>query len=357
MLWALCLAVMCFGCENQDSEWAHWEVPCSIRSLDVGLDGHVRYAGSNGWVGQTNDGGAHWTQQQWLSPDSTTPSFRASSFSGKHWFAASIASPAWIARTQATGLHPEWVHHDTSAAVFLDAMAWWDDDEGLVFGDPVGGCLTLLVTRDGGQTWQPTPCDERTSPVEGEAGFAASNGNICIQGDTAWVFTGGLASRCFRTTDRGHSWSVTALPIRQGGTMTGVFSASFADSNHGLAMGGDWEDPENNHGNLIFTSDGGATWNPIAEGTGPGYRSCIMHHPKRQKEVVSVGKLGIDVSLDGGKRWTHVSDSSQYVARFSPDGRTLWMAGNRHVSRCEWQVLSVAEAIMDDEDGPNPKPH
>ena len=86
-------------------------------------------------------------------------------------------------------MHPEWVHHDTSAAVFLDAMAWWDADEGLVFGDPVNDCLTLLVTRDGGQTWTQTPCNDTPPTLEGEAGFAASNGNICIQGDTAWVFT------------------------------------------------------------------------------------------------------------------------------------------------------------------------
>ena len=190
------------------------------------------------------------------------------------------------------------------------------------------GCLTLLVTRDGGQTWVQTPCDELTSPLDGEAGFAASNGNICIEGDTAWVFTGVVHHGASRSTDRGHSWAVNSLPIRQGSAMTGVFSASFANAQSGLAMGGDWESPHDNKGNLISTTDGGFTWDVIAEGTGPGYRSCIRHHPIRQNEVVSVGKLGIDVSTDGGHHWTHVSDSSQYVARFSPDGRSLWMAGN-----------------------------
>lgn len=341
-MWALGMVAACAGCGTADSEWAQWEVPCSVRTLDVKSDGHIRYAGSDGWVGQTQDGGAHWTQQQWMAPDSTTPSFRASSFSGEHWFAAGIASPAWIARAKDSAMHPEWVHHDTSAAVFLDAMAWWDADEGLVFGDPVNGCLTLLVTRDGGQTWTQTPCNDTLQPSEGEAGFAASNGNICIQGDTAWVFTGGRASQCFRSTDRGHSWTATTLPIRQGGTMTGVFSASFADAQHGLAMGGDWEDPENNRGNMISTADGGTSWSLVAEGAGPGYRSCIMHHPERHNEVVCVGNLGMDVSMDGGNLWTHVSDSSQYVARFSPDGRTLWMAGNRHVARCEWHALTAA---------------
>ena len=50
--------------------------------------------------------------------------------------------------------------------------------------------------------------------------------------------------------------------------MTGVFSASFYDAQHGPAMGGDWEDPENNRGNLISTADGGTSWSSIAEGRG-----------------------------------------------------------------------------------------
>ena len=132
--------------------------------------------------------------------------------------------------------------------------------------------------------------------------------------------------------------------------MTGVFSASFADAQHGLAMGGDWEDPENNHGNLISTSDGGTSWSLIAEGTGPGYRSSIVHHPERHNEVVCVGNLGIDLSMDSGNRWTHVSDSGQYVARFSPDGRILWMAGNRHVARCEWHMLTAMHDLNHDDD-------
>ena len=347
--WALFSAMACVGCREEVSQWQQWEVPCSVRTLDVNSDKHVRYAGSNGWVGQTQDAGVQWTEKQWMAPDGTTPSFRASAFAGEHWFAAGIASPAWIARVSATAMDAEWVHHDTSTAAFYDAMAWWNEREGLVFGDPIDGCLTLLVTRDGGQTWNRTLCNDGSTPLEGEAGFAASNGNICIEGDTAWVFTGGRSSRCFRSTDRGNSWTVTSLPIRQGGAMTGVFSASFVNAQRGLAMGGDWEDPENNEGNLISTTDGGANWDLIAEGTGPGYRSCIKHHPKRSNEVVSVGKLGIDVSMDGGKHWTHVSDSSQYVARFSPDGRILWMAGNRHVARCEWRILTAADALTHDD--------
>lgn len=343
---ATLLAVLFVSCASNPKDgpnsqaWVHWEAPGSIRTLDVVSETHLRCAASDGWVGQTTDG-IHWNHRKWLAPDSTAPSFRSSGANGTHWFAASISSPAWVARTSPEGWEPEWVHHDTTKAVFLDAMAWWNEREGLVFGDPVEECLTLLITRDGGQTWTPTPCNIAPIAQTGEAGFAASNGNICVQGDTAWVFSGGTASRCLRSTDRGLSWDVFELPIRQGEAMTGVFGASFANARRGLAIGGNWEHPDDNFGNLIATRDGGETWRLLAEGTGPGYRSCIVHHPRNSQQVVASGFQGVDVSLDGGRTWRHVSDSSRYVARFSPSGRTLWLAGKRSLSRVSWDAISL----------------
>lgn len=332
--WASC------GTSPQDGtpKWTHWEAPASIRSLDVLDEATVRYAGSEGWVGLTQSAGNHWTHQQWMAPDSSFPSFRSSAFAGDHWFAVSIASPAWIARTGDFDWAVEWVHHDTSSAVFLDAMAWWNRREGLVFGDPVGGCLTLLKTEDGGDTWSRLPCTNLPVHFEGEAGFAASNGNICIHGDTAWVFTGGLRSRCIRSVDRGLRWEAFDTPIRQGEPMAGVFGASFSNAEQGLAIGGHWEHPDDNKGNLIETEDGGVTWSLLAEGSGPGYRSCIVHHPLRSNEVVATGFKGVDISIDGGETWRHVSDSARYVARFSPSGRTLWLAGNRTLTRVDWPI-------------------
>ena len=98
---------------------------------------------------------------------------------------------------------------------------------------------------------------------------------------------------------------------------------------------------DDNFGNLIATRDGGETWRLLAEGTGPGYRSCIVHHPRNSQQVVASGFQGVDVSLDGGTTWRHVSDSSRYVARFSPSGRTLWLAGKRSLSRVSWDAISL----------------
>ena len=324
--------------DSANDPWQHWEVKSSIRTMDVLSEHHIRYGGSDGWVGQSLNDGGSWEHRQWMAPDSMRPSFRASSSNGQMWFAVGIASPAWIAASPLTSLEPTWVHSDTSKAVFLDAMAWWSETEGLVFGDPQQGCFTLLETNDSGQSWKQVDCQRLPMSMPGEAGFAASNGNIAIQGDTGWIFTGGQTSRCLRTLNRGQEWEAISLPIRQGETMTGVFAASFANSQLGLAIGGHWEHPEENRGNLIATVDGGETWELLAEGHGPGYRSSIVHHPVNPNDVVATGFLGIDVSHDGGATWKHVSDSSRYVARFSPSGRTLWLAGQRQISRATWPI-------------------
>ncbi|MDA0729096.1 MAG: oxidoreductase [Bacteroidetes bacterium] len=321
--------------ESQIME-TRWEMPCSIRSIEVLDDSTVFYAGSNGWMGLTRDAGNRWESFQWTAPDGSNPSFRATGFNGQQWFAASIESPGYIIRHSPSFGQIQVVHTDKRPEVFWDAMAWWNESEGLVFGDPVEGCMTLLTTRDSGVTWHQTPCDLLPTPMPGEAGFAASNGNIATSGDSTWVFTGGRSSRCWFSGDRGRSWSIQELPILQGGVMTGVFSAHFVNHLEGKAMGGNWELPEINEGNLIQTQDGGQHWTLLSEGSGPGYRSSLIHHPERPQELVSVGFLGMDVSRDGGETWFHASDSSHFVARFSPSGRTLWLAGNKHVARLPW---------------------
>ena len=258
----------------------------------------------------------------------TAPSLRfASGWNGKAWFVASIASPGWIGRCTDLNTAPEWVHHDTSETAFFDAMAWWNPEEGLVFGDPVSGCLTLLVTRDGGNTWRAADCENVPPHEPGEAGFAASNGNIALSGDTAWVFTGErLHGVC--QLDRGRSWEAFPLPIVRR-SMTGAFSGTFKGAQQGWVMGGNWEDPNNNRGNLAETHDGGETWTLIAEGTGPGYRSSIVHHPTFSDRWWP--DFQALTSASTGQDWHHVSDSSRYVARFSPGGHARGWLGARLV--------------------------
>lgn len=83
------------------------------------------------------------------------------------------------------------VYAEENEAVFYDAMTFWNNEEGIAMGDPTADCLSILTTRDGGKTWQKTPCDRLPKVKEGEAAFAASNTNIATVGDKTWIITGG----------------------------------------------------------------------------------------------------------------------------------------------------------------------
>lgn len=313
-----------------------WTFPASIRSLNVLDDRTVAFAGSNGFVGMTHNAGMSWDTARWTSPDGRHPSFRASSLFPQRFFAVSIEDPGYIVEFQ-DGLAVSTVRHsDARNGVFWDAMAWWNAREGMVFGDPVDGCFALLITRDGGQTWRQAPCETLPSPLPGEAAFAASNGNIALTADTAWVFTGGVHSRCLRSLDRGRSWEAFELPIVQGDAMTGVFAADFRNAQRGVAIGGNWEAPAFNENNLVGTQDGGDSWHVLAPGNGPGYRSCVVHHPSDPSTIVAVGYPGMDLSTDGGQTWQHLNDEPHFTARFAPSGRTLWLAGADHVEALAW---------------------
>ncbi len=222
------------------------------------------------------------------------------------------------------------VWRNDDPAVFLDAVLALDDSTIIAVGDPLDGCLTVLRSDDGGRSWSTVPCAAQDGPGvpasrEGEAAFAASNGNLSAAGDTVWMLSGGSASRVYRSLDRGQSWTAFETPLQQGGQMTGGFSMDFADADHGIIWGGNWEAKADNVARGAITADGGETWTLVADGTGPGYGSSIRYRPGSSgRQIALVGTPGgIDVSDDGGQSWRHVSDSAFYAARFSPTGEPI----------------------------------
>ena len=231
-------------------------------------------------------------------------------------------------------------------AVFLDAVIALDDTTLVAMGDPLSGCLTVRRSEDGGRSWATVPCAVMDGPGvpasrDGEAAFAASNGNLSCAGDTVWMLSGGGASRVYRSVDRGQSWAAFDTPLQQGGQMTGGFSMDFADAQHGIVWGGNWEAKGDNTARAAVTADGGETWTLLADGAGPGYGSSVRVRPgSKGRQLALVGTPGgLDVSDDGGATWRHVSDSAFYAARFSPSGETLWLCGNGRLGRIGARAL------------------
>ena len=333
LFWMVCAAMFfAVGCMPEPTEPTEWAFESSIRALTVAQDGSVWWAGSGGLVGHTADQGNTWRVDTLLRPDGSVPAFRSVAVTGEAAFALSIESPALLYRKMHGEADWSVVYQNSDSLAFFDSMQFWDDREGIAMGDPLHGCLSVIITRDGGATWKEVPCSD-LPPAE-EAAFAASNGNIALLGDEAWIASGGVASRIFRTSDRGRTWEVVETPIAQGGTMTGMFSVARCDAENGIGWGGNWEAMEDNSANKITTHDGGTTWALLTPGKGPGYRSSVQYVPGSDcQSLWAVGIPGVSRSEDGGATWTTVADSSFYTVRFTEDGTTAWLAGRGKVAR------------------------
>lgn len=269
--------------------------------------------------------------------DSIQPNIRATAFNGKSFFTLNVESPAYLFKNDvnADGLvsNPKLVYQETGKKVFYDAMAFFDEKNGIAMGDPTDGCLSVLITKDGGNTWCKVACDVLPKVYKGEAAFAASNTNIAIVNNQAWIISGGKKSRVFNTKDKGETWSVYNTPIVQGGETTGGYSIDFYDANNGIIMGGDYLHKNDNIGNKAITKDGGKTWKLVAEGTAPGYINCVQYIPNTNgNELMAVSTEGIYFSNNKGNTWTKVHKEGFYTIRFV-DENTAWLAGNKKIAK------------------------
>ena len=256
-----------------------------------------------------------------------TLNFRASAIVEDSYFTLSIGSPAYLFKDQ------DLVYQESHPAAFYDALHFWNSKEGIAIGDPTDGCMSITITRDGGQSWHKTPCEQLPPALEGEAAFAASDTNIAIVGDQTWVATGGRSSRVLYSSDKGMTWGVFETPIIQGLETTGMYSIDFYDAQNGFAIGGDYTNPKNQQSNKIRTTDGGTTWQVVAQDENPGYRSCVQYVPNSNaKGLVAVGFEGVDYSQDGGATWKQLSDEGFYSLRFLNDS-VAFAAGKGKISK------------------------
>jgi len=97
-----------------------------------------------------------------------------------------------------------------------------------------------------------------------EYAFAASGTSIAVQGmGHAWIGTGGEAARVFRSADRGNTWMVAETPLISGNESSGIFSLAFTDERSGVAVGGNYKNPDDATANVAHTFDGGKSWSLV----------------------------------------------------------------------------------------------
>jgi photosystem II stability/assembly factor-like uncharacterized protein len=296
----------------------------SLRGLSVVNDNVAWVSGSNGMVGKTVDGGKTWT---WITVTGfEKKDFRdIEAFDGASAVIIAIAEPAYILKTNDGGKTWKVVYENKTKGMFLDAMEFWNDQSGIVIGDPIDKRFFIARTFDGGENWQDIPFNNRPAADSGEACFAASGTNIRpLDRDEAVFVSGGLRSRLFT---RNHPQE---LPVIQGKETTGANSVAVWDNkklNGGkimIVVGGDFNADSSREKNCFYTNNRGNTWNTPS--TPPhGYRSCVEYLTK--KTILSCGLNGVDYSKDGGKNWEWISKEGFHVCRHAKTGTAVFLAG------------------------------
>lgn len=266
---------------------------------------------AGGTVLRTSDAGATWTAV--APPQAAGLDLRdveATSASHAVVLASGMGSASRILLTDDGGATWTESFRNNDERAFYDCLAFSTPERGLAVSDPVDGVFRFVETSDGGRTWTPVNPDGMPAALPNEFGLAA--GGTCLTAgsstdtsDTSdtYLASGGETARVFSSRNRGHTWSVSEVPI-VGGPSGGAMAVRFQDARTGLVIGGDLSNPTSALGTAAWTDDG-VTWHPADPGPG-GYRSGVAWVAGRPSVAVAVGPGGSDVSVDAGRHWAPI---------------------------------------------------
>ncbi len=313
---------------------AQWHVQASgtqaeIRALQAVSDKVVWAAGRGGMFTRTADGGTTWKAD-------SVPGASNLFFIALH---ASDASRAVLLGTAFGGTPAARVYVTTDSGktwkqtyandhpkVFFDGMAFWDERHGIAFGDQIDGKLPMIVTEDGGFTWQAIAPEVLPTALGNESAFAASGTNITVSGSgDVWIVTGGGArARVYHSSNRGKTWHAQNTPISAGASK-GLFGIAFRDLLRGVAVGGDFAKADDSADNLLLTTDGGRTWMQVGHPGLQGSQWGVAHADGGI--YVAVSPQGSSITYDDGKTWARLDGPGFNTATFARSLKAGWAAG------------------------------
>ena len=302
-------------------------VDVSFRGLGVKNENEAWVSGTKGTVLRTQNAGKSW--EKITVPGADTLDFRDLELLNDSTVLLMSIGPGSSSKIfKSTNHGDSWsvTYENKEPKAFFDGFDFWDEKNGILISDAIDDKLYLLITEDGGESWNRVGAETLPPLGEGEYGFAASGTGIFTLGDQeVWIATGGSKARVFYSPDRGKNWEVFNSPMISGKPSTGSFSIHFQDKLNGIIVGGDYQIDTAAINNVALTKDGGKTWNSIENpGTVP-FKSCVTF--VGDDSYLAVGTSGVSWSSDNGKNWTTVNPTSFHTMDFDRNSNVGWMAG------------------------------
>jgi len=322
----LVLATMLISCSKKKPIFEFIELNTSgnssLRAICAVDENIVWASGSQGQIWLTLDGGERWNQI-------TVPECEDTEFRSLHAWDALRAlvfdiSPKGRAfMTTDGGKKWEQVYASPVEGAFFNSLKFSNELQGIAISDPIDNQVFIIKTGDGGWNWERlayTP-----SSVDGEINFAASN--TCIEylpSGKIYIVTGGSRSRVLSSNDHGNSWAFVETPAMTGAS-AGLFSVNFSNSRTGVAVGGDYSDPDREGNRALYTDDGGEKWKEAAY-MPAAYRSSVVS--LNDRFFFTTGRTGCDYSIDRGKNWAFIDSAGYYAASAVKGKNIIFLAGS-----------------------------
>ena len=200
---------------------------------------------------------------------------------------------------------------------FLNGVHFFDENNGLSYGDPAGGEFEMYTTTDGGDSWTQVPGANIPNPLSGEYGY--NGGNVFVGSDCFLVTNKG---RILRSSDMGLTWAVFQAPVTDFGSAAQSARLSFSSATNGCML-----KTVGTTYTFYTTTNGGTTWSAGTPFSGI-YR--VLTYVPGTSTIVATSAAAVSgsaYSSNNGTTWTEIDAGTQRGIAAFYDGSTGWCAG------------------------------
>ena len=213
--------------------------------------------------------------------------------------------------------------YTTVGESFPNVIHFFNDNDGVVIGDPANGEFEIYTTTDGGNTWNQVP--GANIPDRDDAAEAGWVSHIDVKGDHVWFDTN--HGRIYGSFDRGLTWHVA--PSNMFLPNPATIDICFYSELSGIARN---FDNGSSISDIVETFDGGLTWSTTFTPVGLFFGADVEAVPGTTMLVstgsnFNSGNLGSSYSPDGGHNWTIIDEGIQRTAIGIADSLTMWSGG------------------------------